>query len=588
MILTNPRNYPDRLLVFVCCLLPLLLSSCNLFGGENPLPTQQAVKAPNNMQTYTVPVIGTEDFNTLDPALAHDPASINAIQMIYTGLVQMNDDLQIQPQLAASWQLASNGVTWTFHLKPNLKFNDGTPLTSTDVAYSINRALQPDTKSTVAPVYLGLIKDANRLLAGQIPTLIGDSLLTPDPNTLIIITNKKTAYFLAMLTSPCSYVVEQSLINKYGSQFTDHLNEGGGAGPFKVSQYTHRASISFIPNPYYYNQHPQLQKVTFTLYHSTNQAYQDYQNNNLDMTPVPFSMFASNQKNQEFHQVPLLWINYYTMNYLTPPFNNIYIRQAFALAVDKQAIVNNIWKGTVKATNHIVPPELQGSNPDLIEPDNTQGLNGDPKKAVKLLNQGIQEEGWHSISQIPPITLTYVSGITTFDQEVSALVARWQQVLKVKVTVDAVDENTLLDKVTAATSNPNGLQMWGLAWIDQYPEYPDPQDWLTRQFGPSSPFNNANYGQNTSQDATRQQLVQQQIVTVDTNIGTGKNVQPGQVEGRIQTYQQAEQQIVNDVGWLPMEQATATFLRTSSIVGFNDNADGIIPPDDWANIYRIE
>jgi peptide/nickel transport system substrate-binding protein/oligopeptide transport system substrate-binding protein len=391
-----------------------------------------------------------------------------------------------------------------------------------------------------------------------------------------------------MLTSPCSYVIEQSLINKYGSQFTDHLNEGGGAGPFKVSQYTHRAGISFTPNPYYYNQHPQLQKVTFTLYHSANQAYQDYQNNKLDMTPIPFSMFASNQKNQEFHQVPLLWINYYTMNYLTPPFNNIHIRQAFALAVDKQAIVNNIWKGTVEATNHIVPPELQGSNSDLIGPDNTKSLNGDPKKAVALLNQGIQEEGWHSISQIPPITLTYVSGVTTFDQEVSALVARWQQVLKVNVTVDAVDENTLLDKVTSATNNPNGLQMWGLAWIDQYPEYPDPQDWLTRQFGSGSPFNNENYGQNASQDAARQQLVQQQLVTANTNIGTGKNVQPGQGEGRIQTYQQAEQQIVNDVGWLPMEQATATFLRSSSIVGIKDNADGMIPPDDWAHIYRIE
>ncbi len=584
----HQRNYRNSLLIFTLCLFPLLLSSCNLFGGENPLPTKQAVKAPSNMQTYHAPITDVEDFDTLDPAMAHDQSSISAIQMIYTGLVQFDDNLQIKPQLAQSWELASDGVTWTFHLKPYLKFSDGTPLTSTDVAYSIDRALQPETKSKVAPIYLGLIKDADRLLAGQISTLIGDSIQKPDPNTLIIITTKKAAYFLSMLTSPCSYVVEQSLINKYGSHFTDHLNEGGGAGPFKVAQYIHHVGIDFIPNPNYYNQRPQLQKVTLTFYHSADQAYQDYQSNKLDTTPVPLSMFASNQKNQELHQVPLLWINYYSMNYLTPPFNNIHIRQAFALAIDKQAIVNNIWKGTVEATNHIVPPELQGSTPNFTGPDDTKSLSGDPKKAQDLLNQGLQEEGWHSVSEIPAITLTYVSGVKTFDQEVSALVDRWQQVLKVKVTVNPVDEDTLQANVTAATNNPNGIQMWGLAWIGQYPEYPDAHDWLTQQFGKGSPFNNANYGQNTSQDAAQQQLVQQQMDIADTQIDAGKNVQPAQIAARIQSYQQAEQQIVNDVGWLPMEQATAIFLRTASIIGFKDNAEGIVPPDDWANIYQMQ
>jgi len=90
------------------------------------------------MQTYTIPITGVEDFDTLDPALAHDPSSINAIQMIYTGLVQINDKLQIQPQLAESWERGSNGMTWTFHLKPNLKFSDGTSLTSADEVIMTN------------------------------------------------------------------------------------------------------------------------------------------------------------------------------------------------------------------------------------------------------------------------------------------------------------------------------------------------------------------------------------------------------------------------------------------------------------------
>jgi peptide/nickel transport system substrate-binding protein/oligopeptide transport system substrate-binding protein len=161
------------------------------------------------MQTYNVPVTNVEDFDTLDPALAHDQSSISAIQMIYTGLVQLDDNLQIKPQLAQSWELASDGVTWTFHLKPHLKFNDGTPLTSTDVAYSIDRALQPETKSKVAPIYLGLIKDSDRLLAGQISTLIGDSL---QKQTLIPSSSLQTKKLL--IFSPCSLHLVHTSLNR--------------------------------------------------------------------------------------------------------------------------------------------------------------------------------------------------------------------------------------------------------------------------------------------------------------------------------------------------------------------------------------
>src|SRR5438067_1058165 len=112
---------------------------------------------------------------------------------------EFNDKLNVVPQLAASYSQGSDGLTWTFKLKPNLKFSDGTPLTSQDVVYSIDRALQPANKSVVAPLYLALIKDSDKLNAGKIKTIIGDSLLTPDPNTVVIIANKKARYFLDAL-----------------------------------------------------------------------------------------------------------------------------------------------------------------------------------------------------------------------------------------------------------------------------------------------------------------------------------------------------------------------------------------------------
>ncbi len=561
----------------LCLITTLLLTSCSLFGGSNT--PAKVGKAPANQQIYKAPLIllnGSTDLTTLDPALAYDQNSLSAISMIYTGLVQLDDHMQVQPQLASSWQTSSDGLTWTFHLRPHLVFSDGTALTASDVAYSINRALLPATKSTVAPIYLGIIQDANKLLAGTISTLIGDSLIVVDQNTLKIVTQVKAPYFLAMLANACSYVVEQKLIKEYGNNFTDYLNLGGGDGPFIVQQYVHGQKINFIPNPHYYGPKPQLHEVEFPFYTQEAAAYNDYAAGKVDTAGVPLNALPAIAKRPDYHQVPQLWINYYTMNYKVPPFDNLSIRQAFALAIDKTAIAQNVWKNTVIPTNHIIPQGMPGYDPNLTGPDGKTSVTGDPTQAQALLQQGLKQENWSSVSQMPPITLTYASGSNSFNQEVQSLVSMWQHVLGVTVTANPVDPNTLLDEVSAATGNSQGLQMWGLSWVA---EYPDSQDWLTRQFGNGSVFNNMNYGQNTSTDVARQQLIQQQLASADTNFTAS---------ARQQAYQQAEQQLVNDVAWLPMEQVTSVFLRKPYVAGIVDNSVGIIPPNDWANISILQ
>ena len=157
MNFSKNKKYATRFAPLLLVLVVLLFSSCDLFGSNNPNIPAKPVKAPTKDQVFVSPILGASDITTFDPALAYDTSSISAIQMIYTGLVQVDDKFQIHPQLAQSWQQSSDGLTWTFHLKHNLKFSDGTPLTSADVIYSIDRALQPTTKSTVAPIYLSLI-----------------------------------------------------------------------------------------------------------------------------------------------------------------------------------------------------------------------------------------------------------------------------------------------------------------------------------------------------------------------------------------------------------------------------------------------
>jgi oligopeptide transport system substrate-binding protein len=559
--------------VIIMCILMLLLTSCNLLGGNTTPQATPVVKAPLDKQVFIYPMSNISDITTFDPALAFDAQSITAIQMVFTGLVQLNDQEQVVGQLAQNWSVSPDGLSWTFHLKKNLMFSDGTRLTSADVAYSIDRALQPATKSTVAPIYLSQIRDSDKLLAGNISTLINDSLITPDANTITIQTRTKSAYFLAMLTHPCSYVVEKQLIQVYGAHFTDHLMDGGGAGPFRVTQYVHGKEIDFAPNQFYYDAHPQLKKVIFPFYQQDAAAYNAYQTGAVDATGVPVSTFANDKKHPDFHQEPQLWINYYTMNYLVKPFDNLQIRQAFALAIDKTAIASTVWHGTVIPTNHIVPEGMAGFNPALTGPDGTQNLKGNSALAKTLLMKGLQTEGWSSVSQMPPIKLTYAMNVSSFAQEVTAMIGMWQKALGITVTADPVDYNTLLADVTAATNNPQGLQMWGLAWVG---EYPDPQDWLTRQFDAGVPNNNMNYGQNFSNDAAAQQSTQHLLEAADANF---------QAQSRLQSYQKAEQQLVNDVAWLPVEQVTQVYLLKSYVIGMVNNPQGQIPPDDWANIY---
>ncbi len=569
----SSKKLMTTLLPTFLALMGMLLVACG--GSTSTTPTTSG-KATPDKQVMKFPIVaGISDIKTFDPALSTDAASIAAIDLVFTGLVQLDDKLQVQPQLASSYSLSSDGLSWTFKLKPNLKFSDGTALTSADVTYSINRALQPVTKSTTAPIYLALIKDSDKLVAGKISTIIGDSLLTPDPNTVVIIANKKAAYFLDALAYSCSYIVEKSLINKYGTNFTDHLNEGGGDGPFKVQTFTHGTNIVVVPNPNYYGAKPQLTKLIYPFYKQQDTVYKAYEAGQVDYSGVPSANLAAAKTlpNNQYQQIPQLWINYYAMNYLVKPFDNIHIRQAFDLAVDKDLIVHSVWKDRYIPSNHIVPKGMPGYNPNLTGPDGVTSTKGDATKAKALFQQGLQEEGYTSVAQMPPVKLTYPRGSQDEDNEVAALAQMWQTTLGVSVIANPEDFNKLLTDITAAINNPKGLQFYGLTWIA---DYPDPQDWTTLQFDKGVPNNNMNYGQNSTADAAQQQAVQQALEAADVN--------PDQ-QARLQAYMQAEQQLVNDVVWLPIEQLTVSQVLKPYVKGLITNPQGLTPPDDWGNIY---
>lgn len=567
------KHRPQTVLFILLSLVALLVAAC---GGSNNQTSQAVGKASADKQILVLPLSGYSDIVTFDPALTTEPSAITVDNMIYSGLVQLDDRLQVHDELASSHSLGSDGLTWTFKLKPNLKFSDGTPLTSADVAYSIDRALEPALSSPVAPLYLGLLKDSDKRAAGKVKTLINDSILTPDAQTVVLITNKKAAYFLQTLTYQTSYVIEKSMIDKYGNKFADHLSEGiGGDGPFKVQKYVQGKEVDFIPNPNFYGAQPQVKKVVIPIYSLNDTTYKSYQADQVDQAPVSASQAPQAKlfPGGQFHEVPQLETQFYTMNYLVKPFDNLKIRQAFALALNKDQIVHSIYKDTVIATNHIIPTGMPGYNPNLTGPLGTKGTSGNSQLAKQLFQQGLQEEGYR-LATFPTVTLTVSSqGAADARNEFAVAQQTWQDVLGIGVHIQDVDLSKLVTERNDAVNNPNGMQMWALYWGA---DYPDPQDWLTLIFGKDSSKNGLNYGQNKTSAATEQQANQQLMEQADSN---------SDVTSRMQQYNTAEQNLVNDVAWIPRFQVTNIFVRKPCVVGITDNAQNFIPQDDWGSIY---
>ena len=567
--------------VGILCTLGSLVGNPSFFSsvqhifqaGDGSIGTTHTLPARAARQTLALG-IGSGKIQ-LDPTQVMDTQTTRMEEALYGGLVQLDDTTHVQPQLAASWQESQDGRAWTFHLRPNLKFSDGSPLTSQDVAFSLDRALDPAQGSPLASTYLGDLQNADLRLSGRVPTLIGTSILMLDPTTIMLKTSGSIAFLPAMLTAPCALILEKSLVMRYGARFVDHLSEGGASGPFKFARRTSSNTIDLVPNPYYYGPKPQLTTLSFAFFDSSASSYKAYLADQVAMTEIPSSRLGEVNNADDFHAASQLWVTYYAMNYLVKPFDNLHIRQAFALALDKQLIADVVQKKSVVATNHIIPAGEDGFNPKLVGPRGVTSLHDDPVSAQQLLRTGLVEEGLVSSDQLPPITFSYENTPQARDEATMAQ-EMWQNVLGIKVHLQPLSISELLNREQASANNPHGLQLWRLSWSA---DYPDPQDWTTLQFGLNAPDNTVNYAQNNSASAAKQREVQQMLQEADRQADHAR---------RIQLYQYAEQSLVNDVARIPLYQAQDNYLLKPGVNGYTINAMGTIPADDWSHIYITE
>ncbi|MCL5959838.1 MAG: peptide ABC transporter substrate-binding protein, partial [Chloroflexi bacterium] len=338
--------------------------------------------------------------------------------------------------------------------------------------------------------------------------------------------------FLAKLTYPTAFVVDEANVKK--RNWTDAPN---GTGPFKLKQWKKGESIVLERNADYYGGAPKLQGVNFLL--SGGSAMTMYENNEIDLTGVgPNDVERitdpSNPLNKELTIGNPLSIQYVGFNTKQAPFDDAKVRQAFNYAVDKDKLVNVVYKQMATKANGILPPAMPGYNASL------KGLAYDPAKAKSL----IAESKYRDASNLPPIKMSIQGSGGSPSRLTTAIVEMWKQNLGVDVQIEQVEWGTYLDDL-----KKHKYQMFQVGWIA---DYPDPQDFLDILFHSGSQDNNCQYS-NSEVDA----ILEKARLETDVN-------------KRISMYQEAEQMIVNDAPWVPLFYDKSYVLTKPYVEGFID------------------
>jgi peptide/nickel transport system substrate-binding protein/oligopeptide transport system substrate-binding protein len=553
----------------VLMLLLTLLAACGTNNGGG------TTKAPDDKQILKrYLVAASADVKQLDPARVTDFYSYFPIYLTFPALVSLDDQLQVTPWAADGMPTVSaDGKTYTFKVKQGMKWSDGTPIDANVFAYSINRALNPCTKSLVAG-YLYPIANAaafngetcnadGKTAKGAISTLIGTSITATDAQTLVITLAAPAAYFLEAMTYPTSFAVPQQIIDKYDlSTWTDHLADNGGFGGnlFKISLWDHKGQLHLTRNDSFWGTKPTLKEVDFTVYKSTDTEYADYSTGHLDVGSPPSAQYAAAKSKQGFHEAPVLDIGYIQPDFKKAPFDDVRVRQAFSLALDRDSIANKVLAGIDVPTYHIVPKGMPGYDDSLTGPNGVTSLSGDPTQATSLMQAYAKDKCGGDLTKCAPVTYT-VSNDTDTVKEATAELAMWQAAFPgYPIKLATTDFNTLLDQAYSA----NPPQVFAIGWIA---DYPDPQDWLTLQFGPGATNNTGNV-HIPAADALMTQA--------DANLDPTT---------RFSQYNQAEQLLVNQGAWISVTQGKTIYLTAKYVHNYSVTSLGYPTLQTWQQAF---
>lgn len=443
---------------------------------------------------------------TLDPALVTDVTGGLLAAKLFNGLVCLGEGLEVVPDIARSWSVSEDGLTYAFQLRKGVKFSNGREVKAGDFKYSFQRVLAPETMSPVTWVF-DKIAGARGYMEGRADEVEG--IRVTGDYGLEIRLRKPFSPFLSLLTMTSAYVVPREAVEELGPDFS---SRPVGTGPFVLRQWLPNRRLVFERRQGYFGGAPKVEGVVYRVIPEDLTAVAEFELGNLDVITIPASEYARYRRSSKWMGLisSIKGINtyYLGMNCERPPFDDPRLRRAVSLAIDRKRILDTIQEGRGRLAG--------GPVPDLLREWPSPEVYGyDPARAKEIIAR-----------LDPPPVYFYI----TADQEVVDMAEVIQSFL-LKAGLDVRIRQLEWSAFKEATSRGEPDMFWLSWWAD----YADPENFLFPL------FHSANAG--PSGNRTRYRNPE-----VDSLIEAGQHSTSRRE--RNESYRRAEELITRDAPWV--------------------------------------
>ncbi len=506
-------------------------------SGASSTVHASASHAASSVHAAASTALITADVNTdppsLDPAKGFDPISWSFVHATFVTLLTFNANEQVIPWGAMAMPTVSNGgKSYTFHLRPGLKFSDGELVTAQTYADALERILNPKTKSLLM-AFFQLIAGGTAYSDGKANGVSGIQVL--GTYTLRITLTIPDRTFLDLMSIPNASAVPPKVIAKDSATFgLDPV----GDGPYIIKSYVPGKSIVMVKNPGYFLANTVATKqidVTIGLAPQVESLAVQNGTTNVMMDPIPSSTYIGVRGNPRYasylHSFSSVEDNYVALNMEKVPFKNKLVREAAAYAVNQIQVLKSI-AGMGSVLTQILAPGMPGFDPSV------KPLGTDPAKSKQLL----KEAGYPGGKGLPTLTFAVATGGFTADPSVAEVV---QQEL------EQVGFNVQL-KVMAPGAFLSSLGQYPLTMGIYALDYPDPYDLINSQFACSeiAAGNNWQYYCNHAVDA---ELAKSLALPLSQ---------------AIPVYHKIQTEILSAFPWIPLYYQELYFLESPQLKGF--------------------
>jgi len=475
-------------------------------GGDTDRPSAVG----NICESDTLITFGFDPNSVLDPIQVRDETTAEYVLEIFGGLVSLDTNLEVVPDIAERWDISDDGTVYTFHLRDNAVFHNGRRVTAEDFKYSLERAADPANNSPTVLLYLADVVGVRDRYLGDADEISGVQVI--DEQTLEITIDEAKEYFLAELTYPVAFVVDREQIEDDARNWTARPN---GTGPYRLAEFSLTERVRLVANERYHLGTPLLKQVSIEL--AGGSLRERYESNEIHISPIPaadIEAIRSGTLSEDYREVNRMAISYIAFNSQQAPFDDLKVRQAFAMSVDLEQLNEGLLYGTQRVADGILPPEMPGFSEDV------KGYGYDPDAARQLIAESSYAEN------MPTITLTYGGSGASAPEALARIQNQWREILGVEVELEARDYSAFLRDLRTGQ-----FQMFNTGWIA---DYPDPEDFLDKLFYSGSEQNEFGYN-NDGVDA----------LLLEARTERDRDT-------RFQLYAEAEQMILDDAAVIPL------------------------------------